>query len=367
MTMPRSFELTQAQSAYLDIWMNRVSRSFALVVPWLEEPLNHFLATAYLLCRVADNIEDSRQPFVWKEQRFHEFLGLLADPALAASVLSGWDAQSWPGLTADERATMGPQDGLQLWQIYALIPDEPRVVIRHWVSSLAEGMRQIEDPRQPPSLVSRRGARLPASVEDYNGYCYFVAGTVGHMATELVIQHYGLADDIAIQLRANCEACGRGLQKTNILKDYATDLSRGISYLPDEWLREAEYAPLSLDGAPAAWKKKVIDDAMDELRDATDYVLALPYNAVGYRIASLVCLLPAYQTILLAAERHKELFTSDHKVKISRPTMFRCLQDAQAMVADNEAIVLYGRRVERAVSAAFEASVREPLAVLVPR
>ena len=74
MTMPRPFELTQAQAAYLDIWMSKVSRSFALVVPWLEEPLNHLLATAYLLCRVADNIEDSRQPFVWKEQRFHEFL-----------------------------------------------------------------------------------------------------------------------------------------------------------------------------------------------------------------------------------------------------------------------------------------------------
>jgi len=366
MTMPGSFEVTQRQAAYLNVWMNKVSRSFAIVVPWLEEPLNHLLATAYLLCRVADNIEDSTQPFAWKEQRFREFQGLLADPAHAGAVLSGWNAQSWPGLTRDERAAMGPGRGLPLWRIYALIPDEPRAIIRHWVSSLAEGMRQIEDPGQAPSMVSRNGARLLANVGDYNGYCYFVAGTVGHMATELVIQHYGLADDVAVQLRANCEACGRGLQKTNIVKDYAKDLSRGISYLPDEWLREADYAPLSLDGAPVAWKKKVIDDVMDELRDATDYVLALPYSAVGYRTASLLCLLPAYQTILLAAERQNELFTSDHQVKISRPTMARCLQNARDLASDNEAIVLYGRRVERAVGAAFEAGVQGSQTVLVP-
>jgi phytoene/squalene synthetase len=157
----------------------------------------------------------------------------LADLALATSVLSGRDAQSWPELTADERATMGSRRGLQLWQIYALIPDEPRAIIRYWVSSLAEGMRQIEDPGQPPSLVSRSGARLFADVADYKRYSYFVAGPVGHMATELVIQHYGLADNVAVQLRANSEACGRGLQKTNIVKDYAQDLSRDISYLPD--------------------------------------------------------------------------------------------------------------------------------------
>ncbi len=346
--------------------MNRVSRSFALVVQFLEEPLNRFLATAYLLCRVADNVEDCTQPFAWQEQRFHEFLGLLADPALAPTVLSGWDGLPWPGLTAHERAMMGTQEGEALWQIYARIPDEARAVIHDWVSALTRGMRTIEDPHQPPSLISRNGVQVLVDEQDYNRYCYFVAGTVGHMVTELVVLHYGLAGDVAGELRAKCEAFGRGLQKTNIVKDFATDLSRGISYLPDEWLIEAAYAPLSLDGAPARWKKKVIEDVMGELRDATDYGLALPYNTVGYRIDSLLSLLPAYQTILLAAERQRELFTSDHHVKISRPTMAQCLQDAQAMVADNEAIVQYGQRVERAVTAAFEASVQKPPAVLAP-
>ena len=36
---------------YLAEAMQRVSRSFALVIPWLEEPLQTYLASSYLLCR----------------------------------------------------------------------------------------------------------------------------------------------------------------------------------------------------------------------------------------------------------------------------------------------------------------------------
>ena len=71
-------------------------------------------------------------------------------------------------------------------------------------------------------------------------------------------------------------------------------------------------------------------------------------------MASLLCLLPAYQTILLAAQRHRELFTADHQVKISHQTMAQCIQDAQAMVADNEPIQQYGRQIRQAIDSAFE-------------
>ena len=50
--------VAKERSSYLTGRVNEVSRSFALVVPCLEEPLDHHMATAYLLCRLADNIED---------------------------------------------------------------------------------------------------------------------------------------------------------------------------------------------------------------------------------------------------------------------------------------------------------------------
>ena len=49
---------------------------------------------------------------------------------------------------------------------------------------------------------------------------------------------------VANRLRQTCEACGRGLQKTNIVKDFTKDLDRGISYLPLTWLQEADFRDL---------------------------------------------------------------------------------------------------------------------------
>ena len=97
----------------------------------------------------------------------------------------------------------------------------------------------------------------------------------------------------------------------------------------------------------------VLADVVDELRAATDYLLALPYRASGYRRASLLCLLPSYQTILLAAQRQENLFTPQHQFKISRLTMGQCLADSQKMLHDNEAILRYSRRLENQIRHQF--------------
>ena len=94
---------TQEKFSYLDETMNGVSRSFALVVSGLVEPLRYTLSTAYLLCRVADDIEDSGQPVSWQRERFSEFQHLLKNPAAALTTLELWDSKSWPELSAPER------------------------------------------------------------------------------------------------------------------------------------------------------------------------------------------------------------------------------------------------------------------------
>jgi len=347
----QKLDLTDAEKKYLDDTMNKVSRSFAIVVLSLEEPLNTTMAAAYLICRVVDNIEDCAQPIAWQEQRFREFHRLIEEPASAPQILALWSQESWPGLTQDESDMMGQVRGSILWEIYAKLPERSRSIIGRWASEMADGMLRVEDPDQHPLLENRGGVRVLAAESDYNEYCFYVAGTVGHMTTELVVVHYGLAEDVTTRLLATCEACGRGLQKTNILKGFAEDLGRGISYLPYTWHREADYAPLSLAGAPAQWKKMVIDDIVRELHEATEYVVALPYDAAGYRMASLMSLLPAYQTLLLAAKRHETLFTSGHHVKISRATMAKCQWDAHSMLTDNDAVRRYSRRLEGEIDA----------------
>ncbi|MEI7518721.1 MAG: squalene/phytoene synthase family protein [Mycobacteriaceae bacterium] len=347
------YTLKPMQRRYLTITMDRVSRSFALVVPWLEDPLQDYMATAYLLCRALDNIEDCGQPLAWQQQRFAEFTGLLAEPESAPARLAEWEAASWPGLSPDERALMTLEGGLPLWLIYASFPTRTRSILRNWISVMATGMEAVCDPAQSASVTLRRNVRVLTTVEAYNDYCYSVAGTVGGMGTELVIDHYGLSCAEATSLLAGSQACGRALQKTNVLKDFAEDLQRQICYLPDEWLRDIDHTPLNLGGAPVGWVRDLLDDILTELRSATAYVLDVPHRAKGYRIASLMCLLPAYETILCAARRRAELFTAGHQIKIDRSTMVRCIHDAASLAVDDDAI--------RGLSQDFERAIRDTL------
>lgn len=333
--------------------MDRVSRSFALVVPCLEDPLQDYFATAYLLCRALDNIEDCGQPLHWQKQRFAEFRQLLAEPDLAPVRLAEWESAAWPGLSADERALMSVDGGQPLWSIYSDFPSSTRAILQNWIPLMADGMESVLDPEQPPQVVVRDGVRVLATVDAYNEYCYAVAGTVGGLGTELVIEHYGVPDPQARTLLKGSEACGRALQKTNVLKDFDEDLERRICYLPDEWLSIAGHAPLARKGAPNSWIADLLGDILTELRDATAYVLDVPQHATGYRVASLMCLLPAYETVRLAAQRHTELFTEDHQIKIDRPTMARCASDAVDVATDDDAIVRMCRELEEATREAL--------------
>ena len=97
----------------------------------------------------------------------------------------------------------------------------------------------------------------------------------------------------------------------------------------------------------------MLGNVLSELQSATDYILTIPYEVADYRMASLLCLLPAYQTILMAAQQHGSLFTNEHPHKISHAVFSQCIQDAQAMLTDNAAVCEYSQEVTRLVNAQF--------------
>ncbi|MFN2134691.1 MAG: squalene/phytoene synthase family protein, partial [Candidatus Promineifilaceae bacterium] len=223
--------------------MNKVSRSFSLVAPEVDAPLDDYLAVAYLICRVVDNIEDAQQPFAWQKKRYTEFAWLLDAPHTADNVLAEWETFDWPGLTDDEQRMMTREGGLLLWEIYAKMPHGVLASIKRWTSIMAEGMARTDDPSESEFFINREGVRFPATYFNYNQYCFYVAGTVGRMISDLAAETYEINGATAKVLARDSEYCGRALQKTNIVKDFAKDLGRGVSYLPDEWLRENDYAP----------------------------------------------------------------------------------------------------------------------------
>lgn len=344
-----TYHLTKTEKAYLSTYMNKVSRSFTLVAPQVESPLDDYLAVAYLICRVVDNIEDCVLPYQSKQTRFTEFTYLLNNPKQAEHILRDWELVDWDGLSPDEIEMMTREDGLALWQIYAQIPPAYRSSINEWASTMASGMALVTNLDDNSFFTTEQQIRLPLTAVEYNRYCFYVAGTVGRMITELAITYYDIDRNIGQPLLTYSEACGRALQKTNIVKDFAKDLARGDSFLPDEWMKEVDYAPFALKEVPFWWKKKVLLDVLAELDDSVNYVINLPITAVGYRKAGLLMMLPAYQTLLLAAKRYQTLFTPDHGVKISRTTMGKCLIQAQVMATNDDSIRAYGQDVSQQI------------------
>ncbi|MCF2151404.1 squalene/phytoene synthase family protein [Desmonostoc muscorum LEGE 12446] len=319
----------------------------------LEEPLDSYMATAYLIFRVADNIEDCLQTPEWKRSRFAQLQQLLETPRYANSLLAHWSSLEWPGLTADEQQLMTPEAGLSLWQIYEMLPSTTRATIRQWVTAMIDGVESILDPYQMPHLIEQQGVKILAQPEDYDRYCYFVAGTVGHLGTELAIEYYKFSSEVSDRLLINCEYCGQALQKTNIIKDFVEDLRQGKCYLPASWLQEIDYKPLALQEAPTRWTQKVINSAVTALDQSVAYVLNIPYHAPGYRLASILCLVSAYQTLLLASQQHSRLFTAEHQVKISRSCFSQCMEDAKVLLRDNQAVINYSQRLQQEIAAAF--------------
>lgn len=312
---------TRAERTYIEQAMVRVSRSFARMTPCFEAPLDGCLAIAYLLCRFADNIEDSDAPLAHKRSCFAQMKSALAEPATAATALRTWTGLAWDGLTTDEGAMMREGGACLVWGLYAALPEVVRDCLSRWLGEMMMGMERTLDPDVAPRFVMIEGFSILAEARDYHRYCYYVAGTVGHLITDLAELHYELPAPAVLRLRCEAEAAGRALQKTNILKDFVRDLDRGKSYVPATWLHDAEFAPLRRQGARPAWSAAVIGDVLHDLERMLSYLEAIPPAATGFRLGLLFTWLPALATLLRAGARPEWLFTAQHDLKLDRSTM----------------------------------------------
>ena len=214
-----------SDEGYQDQILPHVSRTFALTIPQLPAPLRMAVTNAYLLCRIADTIEDEpalspAETLVFLER----FKAVVARPRrCGAARLRGREdayrtARCRP--SANSSAT---------WCACSTSPPRltppQRAAIQRCVDLMCYGMPQFQ------STASLRG--LPRST-DLDDYCYYVAGVVGDMLTELFCDY---SADIArnrAELQRLAVSFAQGLQMTNILKDVWEDRSRGACWLPQE-------------------------------------------------------------------------------------------------------------------------------------
>ena len=304
-----------------------VSRTFALTIRLLPPGLEYPVTVAYLLCRIADTIEDTTVlPVPEKRRLLAHFQACLEDGGPDAAPLQA--AFSGPG--GDEERLASRADAVL--REFRRLPDAQRAAVRPWVQEMCAGMAQFA------------GVPTLGGLDDLDRYCYFVAGTVGHMLTELFRLHDGrMTPARSRELEALATSFGLGLQLTNIIKDVADDRRRGLSFIPRELTEPSA-------GETPEVLQRLVRKAKRHLGDALDYCTRLPRRQYRIRLFCLTSLYFAARTLRLA-ELEPRFLGSDGKLKISRGAVYRTVAATCLMAPYNTLVRLYFRLLSRAAVA----------------
>src|SRR6201987_1323446 len=131
-----------------------------------------------------------------------------------------------------------------------------------------------------------------ARVSYLDSYCYYVAGVVGEMLTDLFCCHSGGVASQRAALLELSPSFGEGLQLTNIIKDFWEDRSRGACWFPryvydNQGVDRAEVPPQRSDAGFHAGVRELVGVAHGHLRNALAYALLLPPAERGIRLFCL--------------------------------------------------------------------------------
>jgi farnesyl-diphosphate farnesyltransferase len=341
---PTSATGPETDRAFCRAILPGVSRTFALTIPLLPRPLEHPVMVAYLLCRVADTIEDSVSLEVEiKRSLLRYYRCCLEQGGPDAALIRAAFAEP-----ASEEERLAHEADTVL-RAFRALPQEQRDAIRPWVQEMCDGMADFVAAYPPGEgrLFSL------ASLEELDRYCYYVAGTVGRLLTALFGLHdSGMGASRQRRLEELAASFGLGLQLTNIIKDAAEDRGRGVSYVPRELWEKRGLNPEDLRRADRAAEahdvlRALIARARAHLADALDYCTTLRRRQYRIRLFCLTSLYFAVRTLRLA-EGDPRLLSPQHKVKITRGAVYRTLVTTYLLAPVNALVRAYFRLLSAA-------------------
>jgi farnesyl-diphosphate farnesyltransferase len=318
----------------------KVSRTFALAIDGLPEPLRGEVCVAYLLCRVLDTVEDA--PGLLSAQRWdlmEPFLSQLKAPG--SPLPRSWHegvARLLPHRSSPHDLAL-LRDGDSLLAAYGACRPSARLVMARWVTEMGKGMVEFS-ARMGEGTGALKTLR---SMADLDRYCYYIAGTVGYLLTDLFFLHSShIGQARFYELQADAEKFGLGLQKVNIVKDLADDVRRGWCFIPTDFLDaesinpEAFKDPGQADAVYAA-VRRVLADAADHLGCAWRYLTNVPLEEREIRLFLAYSLFFALRTLALVAANPGAL-VAPQKLKISRLEVAKIVARCQLHIGDPTAL-----------------------------
>ncbi|AEN05197.1 phytoene/squalene synthase family protein [Halolamina sp.] len=299
-----------------------VSRTFALTVDVLEEPMSSYICLGYLLCRVADTVEDaSHIPPEEQAALLRQFDAALDSDSEADIETFASNVQEWLPEEAEREVDWTVvKEAPRIVGTFEKLPADVRDAVTPPVREMVTGMSVFLE-----RYADEGGLRIQDRAE-LEEYCYYAAGTVGTLITNLVTR--GEVDDARERtLDETAEGFGLLLQLVNVSKDVYDDFEHENNvYLPAEWLEEEGVAqdavldPENREGV-AAVVHRTTDLARSYVDDAATYLQHVPLRDGNTLEAWAVPFLLAVGTLRELRE-HPEDALTDAGVKVSRQEVF---------------------------------------------
>lgn len=318
----KAFESADELQSYL---LLGVSRTFALTIPQLPAGLCSVVSNGYLLCRIVDTIEDDPALDAAQKRDFAErFVAVVSGEAEAepfarslAKILSDVT------IPAEHELIQYTTDVIKITHSFDA---QQREALTTCVRVMAEGMASYQE------LDTRTGL---ATFADMEKYCYYVAGVVGEMLTQLFCAYSPEMDKHRETMQKLSLAFGQGLQMTNILKDIWDDYERGACWLPQDIFSKhgfdlATMQPGQVSPEFEKGMEELIAIAFDGLRQALEYTLLIPAHEAGIRSFCFLAIGMAELT-LRKINDHKS-YTQGDQVKISRRSVRAVIASSRVAV-----------------------------------
>ncbi|BAE18248.1 hypothetical protein SSP1103 [Staphylococcus saprophyticus subsp. saprophyticus ATCC 15305] len=212
--------------------LKETSRTFYIPITFLEKELKHTVASAYLVLRAIDEIEDHEA--LSNDMKYNTLM------QISELFKETFDEDKYLQILAPVKNDM-PEVTIRLGEWIDACPEHTRAVVLEASSEMAYGMAKW--------AKANWDIHTKADLDDYT---YYVAGLVGVMLSQLWDLCAGVKTDRDLAI-----GYGRGLQAVNILRNQHEDYEeRGVSFVPDDWDRDDlfEYAEDNLAKADAYMK-----------------------------------------------------------------------------------------------------------------
>lgn len=302
---------TWSDQAYQQYSLQGVSRTFALTIPQLPDALETAVGNGYLLCRIADTIEDAAELSFEQKREFSLLFDRVVRGGASAQAFS---SRLLPLLT--ENTPAAEQDLVantdRVIRITRGLGATQQLALSRCVTIMLEGMAYFQGKCEGDGLDD---------LEELSSYCYHVAGVVGEMLTELYCDYSATISLHQQQMMALAASFGQGLQMTNILKDIWEDDSRGACWLPKSLMRKhgitlGSLAQVRGSAQFDAMLDELIAIAHAHLHNALNYTLMIPAAETGLR---RFCLWAIGMALLTLQRLHQNPgFSDSQQIKISR-------------------------------------------------